>query len=245
MHLLNFLSDIYPSTPDKIQAWASIGALISTVIMVVYAKKALYTWKQQKIFEIEVELLSKIGEAMVLLNKLNKTYFAYDELMDYQKKIQDQVKAHDNNHFYDVSSLNSGFMNHFDSIERDIVDIRQCAMKAKQLSNNESIKTFYNIWLFYESEIFATILNYTTIFLNHYGDMFSMPQIKIPFSTLPHPNYDALIEAGVEPINAISGLFNNLPNIHNEPNYLSLRKIYSDLYFDYNGASFKDYKSKP
>ena len=110
-------------------------------------------------------------------------------------------------------------------------------MKAKQLSTNNHLKTFYSLWLFYESEIFATVMNYTTIYLNHYGDVFGMPQIKIPYPTLPHAQYDLMIKSGVEPINAIMGLFKNLHNISNGPHYLLMRKIYSDIYFNQSPPS--------
>lgn len=59
MSICEFIISLYPSTPEKIQAWAAVLTLVATIVMTIIAGKALHSWKDQKRYDIYIESLSK------------------------------------------------------------------------------------------------------------------------------------------------------------------------------------------
>lgn len=217
---------------DKLSAWSSLGSAIIALVALIYAIYTVNNWKIQKDYDINIELLLKMGESLTILNNLNRTYFPDSDLDDGQlwivkdirRRIPDQRVA-------SIQAIQSGFYNHWKKNETEVVRMRQVGMKAIRFNKNEEIKKFYILFLLYESEIFNTIYNYTNIHLSNYSELYNFPEIKFNGIPMPHPRLDELIQKGNSDIYAIELLFNNLISITKEDDYKSMLAIYRKYYF--------------
>ncbi|MDM1049357.1 hypothetical protein [Sphingobacterium hotanense] len=211
----------------------AIAGLLIALLTYKVAVKALHVWKYEKQFDIEVELKSKMGEALTILNKLNKTGYIESDLDEGQIWILNDLKKRFNDEkLIYIQKLESGFHNHyFRNIEYDLVKLRQISMKAMTYSSDEDIKTFYQIWSLYEGEIYNVIYNYCFINMNFYSEKYNFPQIKHNGATLPLPRLNYLLEQGFTIDQGIKILFDNLNIINKEDDYLKMLQIYRNTYF--------------
>lgn len=222
--------------PDYLSAWSTFGSLVITVIAVIIALKSLNTWKTERKFDLEIELKSKMSEALTILNKLNKTSFVKSELDNNQIIIiEDLENRFNDNELITIQTLQSGYHNHFfQNVEKDLVKLRQVSMKAITYNRNKNIRDFYILWSLYEGEIFNTIYNYCFINLNIYSSKYNFPHIANNGNMLPLPRFNTLVEQGHSQEEAIQILFNNLKTINTEDDYTRMLNIYRETYFPLN-----------
>lgn len=217
---------------EVLSAWSSLGSAIVALAALIYAVVTINTWKKEKTFDLKVELLSKMSEALTLLNDLNKTYFSESEL-DEDSKISLYLlrQKHDNVELESVYMLQKGFHNHFKNLEPSIVGMRQEAMKSTSIYKDVEIRRFYQYWCVYEAEIFNTIYNYCHIHMYNFGDLLKDDFLKYSQATMVLPRFDILIQQGNSDIDAINILFENLQYLILEPEYIEMQRIYRKYYF--------------
>lgn len=213
-------------------AVAIAGLLIATLTYKV-AAKALNIWREEKQFDLEIELKSKMGEALTLLNRLNRTSFSTSDLDDDQKWILDDLqKRFNDDQLVAIQKIQSAYHNHFfQNMENDLVRLRQTSMKALNYNKNNDIKKFYTLWSIYEGEIFNTIYNYCFIYLNYYSELYNFPPIKHNGSVMPLPRLNYLLEQGYTLEQSADLLFENLSKISKEEEYIEMLNIYRNTYF--------------
>ncbi|MGJ1431602.1 hypothetical protein ACR79M_08495 [Sphingobacterium spiritivorum] len=229
MECLNFISKV---EPNELSAWSALFSAIIALLAFIYAIITVNNWKVQKDYYLNVELLSKMGASLTLLNNLNRSFFPESELDDGQLWVVNDIRSRiQDRNVASIKTLQSGFYNHWKKIENDVVKMRQVAMKAIRFNNNKEIKKFYMLFLVYEAEIFNTIYNYTHLHLSNYSDVYNLPEIKFNGTPLPHPRMYDLIQRGYSPIASIDLLFDNLINISNEDDYRAMLAIYQKYYF--------------
>lgn len=229
MECLSFLSSI---NMDKLSGWSSFTSAIIAMAALIYAIVTINNWRIQKDYDLNIELLSKMGESLTILNNLNITFFPDSDLDEDQLLVVNDIRSRiPDNRVASIQAIQSGFYNHWKTIENEVVKMRQVAMKAIRFNKNEEIKKFYILFLLYEADIFNTIYNYTNLHLSNFSDVYNFPEIKFNGALLPHPKMDSIIENGSSPIEAIDLLFNNLINIKKEDDYKSMLAIYQKYYF--------------
>lgn len=210
----------------------AIAGLFIALLTYRVAVSALEVWKNEKQFEIEIEIKSKMGEAITILNKLNKVSFLRFELDENQIWVIDDLqKRFNDDDLIKVQLLQSGFHNHFfKNVESDLIKLRQVSMKAISYNENYDIKEFYKLWSLYEGEIYNTIYNYTVVKLEYYSKKYNFPYLSTG-ELLPLPKLIELINKGISLEDGIEELFNNLKSITKEPDYIKMLNIYSVTYF--------------
>lgn len=72
--ICDFLKDILPTDAAKVQAWAAVGVLALTGRMAYYAKQALDTWRDQKHYDIYIDVKQKLHPYMRSFGKYLSRY---------------------------------------------------------------------------------------------------------------------------------------------------------------------------
>lgn len=225
------LKSVGPTDVLKIQAWSSIGTLVFTGIMTLYAKKALYSWREQKNFDIKMELLSNMGNAINQLNKVNRIIFPTDNLQDFQTIILAEIQQFNDQEFYNTYQEYCRFFNHYFSIYDEVVELRKVAMKSKRTPADTKIKRFYHLWLIFEAEIYNIQYNFFYFNLNILSERHNYASAKMAGSPLQIVGFDKLLEDGNSPEKAINTLYNSLQNLNKLDSYKELLSIYQEMYF--------------
>lgn len=197
------------------------------------AVSALDVWKSEKHFDIELEAKSKMGEALTILNKLNKTFFPMSDLDEGQKFIADEIdRKYGDSGFVSVYRLQSGYHNHFfNKVELDLVKLRQVSMKAISYCTDDDVKEFYLLWSYFEGHIYNTLYNYTSVKLDSFAKQYNDPFFSFNGELLPLPVLTALKENGYSNEDAVEYLFEDLKNITKADRYQRMLQIYAITYF--------------
>ena len=211
----------------------AVAGLLIAIKTYRVAVEALSVWKNEKQFDLEIEMKSKMGEALTILNKLNKTSFIKSDLKDDQIWIVDDLmKRFNDNDLSKIQMIQSGYHNHFfNNVETELEKLRQVSMKAISYNDNDEIKDFYRIWSLYEGHIYNTIYNYTAVKLDVFSKKYNFPYISNNGDLLPLPALTNLINSGVPEETAVETLFDNLKRISKEDAYVRMLNIYRDTFF--------------
>ncbi|MBP3944584.1 hypothetical protein J5U18_13685 [Sphingobacteriaceae bacterium WQ 2009] len=127
--ICNFLYDILPTKPDKIQAWASI---ITTSI----AGYALFSWKSTSRHTYTFELIENLDESkeaiLVLRNFVSK---------ELSEKTKQSIRIGASN--YDAAVNKESIENKLDKYATTIKNIKRLALKSGILKKNNPLRFYY------------------------------------------------------------------------------------------------------
>ncbi|MDQ1150339.1 hypothetical protein QE382_002323 [Sphingobacterium zeae] len=177
---------------------AVVGLLIALKTYEV-ATKALGEWKNQKIFEIDIDGYANTLEALKVLEDLRFEQYNPDLVQSHSKEIlTDIFNAGEKDVYKSYINLYS-YIGYYSDLKPKIFEVRKKAIIIFNQSEDKDLIDFYDHFMSFEANIFSIHHNYHTSIINRFIDKYEYntivkesPAVNLYFNAikLENPNIE-------------------------------------------------------
>ncbi|GEM_PF-1395234 len=158
-------------------AVAVVGLLIALKTYEV-ATKALGEWRNQKIFEIDIDGYANTLEALKVLEDLRHEQYDAEFVKSHSEDILTDIFNTGEELVYKSYVNLFSYSKYYNDLKPDIFEIRKKAITIFNQSEDKDLIDFYDHFMSFEASLFSIHHNYHTSIINSFVDNYQYPNIE-------------------------------------------------------------------
>lgn len=158
-------------------AVAVVGLLIAIKTYEV-AIRALGEWKNQKIFEIDIDGYANTLEALRVLEDLRLEQYNPELVQSHSKHILTDIFTVGEDEVYKSYINLFSYSKYYTDLKPKIFEVRKKAITIFNQSEDKDLIDFYDHFMSFEASLFSIHHNYHTSIINRFVDEYQYPNIE-------------------------------------------------------------------
>lgn len=206
-------------------AVAVVGLLIALKTYEV-ATRALVEWRNQKVFEIDIDGYANTLEALKVLEDLRHEQYDADLVKEHSEGILTDIFSTGETEVYKSYVNLYSYSKYYNDLKPGIFEVRKRAITIFNQSEDRDLIDFYDNFMSFEANLFSIHHNYHISIINRFVDDYQYPNIE-------------------KESPAINLYYNSVKRDHPEiPDFDIYKMLYEKFFLMHDGDWLKDLREK-